>query len=425
VIHIAGTKGKGSTAAYTEKVLRDQGYRTGLFTSPHMISPCERIRINGQPLDENRFATTFWNCYDGLVQSSGENKHGIHFFQLMLIMALHSFCQESVDAAIIEVGIGGRDDVTNFVSPTVTAITLIDYDHTHILGDTLPEIAAQKAGIIKTGIPVITSSYQTPEVLDVIQSVAREKQAPLTVLRNEDYPSIVENALLLGIPGDHQVINAGMGVHLASTFQTATQSSHPEKQSASCDSDCSQEILQSLKDTFWPGRSQVLVLPNSHGAEPTLFIDGAHTQKSIEACVQWFFQHKDSQSTTVLLFNTSHNRDFGALLRTIAELTAKENQTPFDHCIFTNFETGEWTCPEKQPAELQQSMEAAWLELFPSASTFVCRSIPDALEQIRTLSGSVQSQPCQVLATGSLYLAGGILQLLQHTPSPETVQSAA
>lgn len=153
IIHIAGTKGKGSTAAYTEKILRDQGLRTGLFTSPHMISPCERIRINGIPLAEDKFATVFWNCYDRLLRSSDENNHAVHFFQILLVMALQSFCDEKVDAAIVEVGIGGTLDVTNFVSPTVTAITLIDYDHTQILGNTLPEIAAQKAGIIKVSPP--------------------------------------------------------------------------------------------------------------------------------------------------------------------------------------------------------------------------------------------------------------------------------
>jgi folylpolyglutamate synthase len=154
MIHIAGTKGKGSTAAYTERILRDQGYKTGLFTSPHMVSPCERIRINGAPISEEVFTSAFWTCHNHLLRSADENNHDLHFFQILLLMGLSHFSKEQVDVAIIETGVGGRGDVTNFIRPKVCAITLIDYDHMATLGNTLPEIADQKAGIIKVWTPL-------------------------------------------------------------------------------------------------------------------------------------------------------------------------------------------------------------------------------------------------------------------------------
>lgn len=144
LIHIAGTKGKGSTAAYTERILRDKGYKTGLFTSPHLISPCERIRINGQPIDEQTFIDAFL-----ILSESYPKEYPVHFFQMVFMMSLKIFQDQQIDVGIIEVGIGGTGDVTNVITPKVCGITLIDYDHLSLLGSTLPEIAGQKAGIIK------------------------------------------------------------------------------------------------------------------------------------------------------------------------------------------------------------------------------------------------------------------------------------
>lgn len=149
-VHVAGTKGKGTTCAFTESILRGQGLKTGFFTSPHLVSPCERIRINGKPISEEKFEEYFDFCYENL-HNSGKEEHlrELSFFKMTFLMSLKCFLEEKVDVAIIEVGIGGRFDFTNLITPEVCGITLIEFDHVITLGNTISSIAHHKAGIIK------------------------------------------------------------------------------------------------------------------------------------------------------------------------------------------------------------------------------------------------------------------------------------
>lgn len=155
---MAGTKGKGSTSAFIEQILRDQGLTTALFTSPHLISPCERIRINGKSISEEEFTETFYTCYDTLISHPTWIPH---FYGTALLMFLKLVQDKNLDVAIVEVGIGGRFDETNYIIPQVSVLTLIDYDHIDKLGNTLESIAWHKAGIMKVNILSIIKKKKT------------------------------------------------------------------------------------------------------------------------------------------------------------------------------------------------------------------------------------------------------------------------
>lgn len=194
-IHVAGTNGKGSTSHYLAAILQSAGYKTGLYTSPHLKSFTERIRINGEPIPENRvvdFVKDNQNFIETLAPS---------FFELSVGMAYDYFAKEEVDIAIIEVGLGGRLDSTNIITPILSIITNISFDHTDILGNTLPEIAYEKAGIIKQQVPVVISE-RNPETSTVFIDKAKAENAPLYFASDEysvNYIQLNENSIELAI----------------------------------------------------------------------------------------------------------------------------------------------------------------------------------------------------------------------------------
>lgn len=177
-IHIAGTNGKGSTSHMLAAILQRAGYRTGLYTSPHLLDFRERIRIDGD-LVSKRSVADFVNQYQPLIESIQPS-----FFEVTVAMAFDCFAREKVDIAIIETGLGGRLDSTNVINPLLSIITNIGYDHTNMLGNTLQEIAGEKAGIIKPGVPVVIGEWQS-EVADVFEHVASEKKSHLTYASQE------------------------------------------------------------------------------------------------------------------------------------------------------------------------------------------------------------------------------------------------
>ncbi|RBL91563.1 bifunctional folylpolyglutamate synthase/dihydrofolate synthase [Chitinophaga flava] len=192
-IHVAGTNGKGSTSHMLAAILQQAGYKTGLYTSPHLLDFRERIRINGQVAPED-FVVDFTNKMRPYIESISPS-----FFELTVAMAFNYFSQEQVDIAIVEVGLGGRLDSTNVITPELSLITNISFDHKHILGDTLPLIASEKAGIIKAGVPVVISETQ-PEIAYVFRDKAAEMGAPLHFADQEwmvDGSAIVSNHLEL------------------------------------------------------------------------------------------------------------------------------------------------------------------------------------------------------------------------------------
>lgn len=273
VVHVAGTKGKGSTAAMIESVLRSAGHATGLYTSPHLHTFRERIQANGSLIPEPDVAR-----FVELLRRHMGKVPRITTFEAMTALALTWFAEQEIEWAVLEVGLGGRLDATNAVTPVVSVITPISLDHTAILGDTIAQIATEKAGIIKEGVPVV-SAPQTAEALGVIQATCDRLGAPL-VLVGRDWTWEVSSASLDGqvvnvvdrrngaielrllLLGEHQALNATTSLAVLRLLSDM---------GVSIGRDAMREGLQSV---HWPGRFEVL------SRTPLVVVDSAHNGDS-------------------------------------------------------------------------------------------------------------------------------------------------
>ncbi|CAH1272406.1 FPGS [Branchiostoma lanceolatum] len=355
VIHVSGTKGKGSVCAMCESILRSHGYKTGFYSSPHLVQVRERIRINGQPISRDDFSKYFWSCYNRLAQTKDDHNGTMPaYFRFLTLMAFHVFIEEKVDVAVIEVGIGGAYDCTNIVrSPVVCGITSLGLDHLPLLGDTIDKIAWHKAGIIKTGIPAFT--VEQPEgAIEVIVNQAKEVKAPLHLSPSLDLYNWEGREAKLGLPGDHQRINATLALQLCHTWlqrraetqgldsiangelEAMSRSSSEGASSPENEEDKDEDVRvptakpfaiterfaqglagKCVESCLWPGRSQTLKRGNV-----TYYLDGAHTQRSVQVCVKWFretalMEEKkiDGPVARVLLFNVTGDRNPLSLLK--------------------------------------------------------------------------------------------------------------
>eukprot|EP00252_Welwitschia_mirabilis_P025037 TRINITY_DN7673_c0_g1_i1.p1 TRINITY_DN7673_c0_g1~~TRINITY_DN7673_c0_g1_i1.p1 ORF type:complete len:632 (-),score=109.41 TRINITY_DN7673_c0_g1_i1:122-2017(-) len=285
VIHVAGTKGKGSTCAFTECILRSCGFRTGLFTSPHLIDTCERFRLDGLEISQEKFLSYFWWCWDKLKANCTHDVPMPTFFRFVTLLAFKIFIEEKVDVAILEVGLGGTFDATNVVrSPIVCGISSLGYDHMEILGNTLTEIATEKAGILKHGSIAITVP-QPEEAMAVLERKAAELLVPLEVALPLDSSKL--GHLKLSLNGEHQYINAGLAVALCHAWlhRTGYSDDHNEFQNMDGGS-LPKPFIKGLTTTDFPGRSQIIHHPTS--SEIIFYLDGAHTPESMEVCSNWF-----------------------------------------------------------------------------------------------------------------------------------------
>ncbi|XP_072518501.1 folylpolyglutamate synthase, mitochondrial [Salminus brasiliensis] len=328
IVHVTGTKGKGSTCAFTEQILRNYGFRTGFYSSPHLVQVRERIRINGRPIGKDLFTKYFWQVYSRLDET--KDAHGGSmpaYFRFLTILAFHAFLQEKVDVAVIEVGIGGAYDCTNIIRrPWVCGISSLGIDHTSILGDTIEKIAWQKGGIFKPGVPAFTVKQQEGP-MTVLQQRAEETGCPLSVCPElGQYQSSGVEPVKLGLTGLHQRSNASLALQLTHCWlQRRCSTAKPAVTSAaSYEGLCAApafeptpRMLKGLAETEWLGRNQTL----THGSI-TYFLDGAHTTRSMQACVNWFSdaatQHEAKATGSVvrvLLFNATGERDCAAMLK--------------------------------------------------------------------------------------------------------------
>lgn len=250
IIHVSGTKGKGSTCAFVESILRHHGYKTGLFTSPHLVEVRERIKINGKPLPKWNFANYFEEVYTRL-DSTKEN-YSVAFpsyFYFLTIMAFHTFMEENVDVAIMEVGIGGTYDCTNVIKyPSVCGISALGIDHTEILGNTLESIAWHKAGIMKPGIPAFTQ-IQPGNTLDVLYRKAEDMKTSLNVV--PDFSQYNIDHIKLGLAGHHQYANASLALQLAECVMNKNRENKAKAFTVTLNH------INGLKNCVWKGRAQV------------------------------------------------------------------------------------------------------------------------------------------------------------------------
>ncbi|MCE0523294.1 MAG: bifunctional folylpolyglutamate synthase/dihydrofolate synthase [Methylacidiphilales bacterium] len=260
-IHLAGTNGKGSTGVFCESCLRTSGFRVGLYTSPHLVSVRERIQVDRRPISEADFAAGMTEVRRA-VEEMGN--HEATFFELMTTLALWCFGREKVDWVVWETGLGGRLDATNIVRPEMSIITNIGLDHQQYLGESLREIATEKAGIIKPGAPVI-SAVEEGEAAGVIRECAQAAGCALTLVRldrevvdlglrgDKQMARIEGREFALGLIGPHQVFNAACAV------EAMRQCKMPEA-----------AVARGLAGTVWPGRFEIL------SEKPLIVLDGAH-----------------------------------------------------------------------------------------------------------------------------------------------------
>jgi dihydrofolate synthase / folylpolyglutamate synthase len=331
IFHIAGTKGKGSVSAYCESVLRAQGYKVGMYTSPHLEDFSERIQVNGEPISHADIVAIV-NEIKPIIESIPQ----LTTFEITTALALYYFAKRAVDIAVLEVGLGGRLDATNVVTPVISVITSISYDHTYILGNTLTEIATEKAGIIKHGIPVVIAP-QKDEARQVIREIAREHAAPLVEV-GKDFlfasfsRSLKSQTLLvwpktdqalvdkyiesggdqeweptrLTIPllGYHQVENAATAY---AALLTARNEKFPVEDTA---------IRSGFASVSWPGRFEIL------RQDPPVIIDSAHNRDSalkLRLALDDYFPGY----RVLLIFGASEDKDIDGMF---AELMPRVQQ---------------------------------------------------------------------------------------------------
>jgi dihydrofolate synthase / folylpolyglutamate synthase len=276
-VHIAGTNGKGSTAAMMDSILRCAGFRVGLYTSPHLERINERIRIDGAEISDSAFAVTFTEVHAAIeaMLSTGELAAHPTFFECITAMAFLVFAQAEVDYAVLEVGLGGRLDATNIVAPEVSVITQIDFDHENFLGHSIEEIAGEKAGIIEAGVPVV-SAAQNPRALEVIHRRAAALGAPLIEVAERysvdalpetegtyhasirDPTSAWRIELQLPLRGRYQLSNAATAVAAARVLN--------DRGAGISD----RAIGEGLESVRWPGRLEKI------SEHPLVYLDGSH-----------------------------------------------------------------------------------------------------------------------------------------------------
>ena len=325
IVHVGGTNGKGSVSALTAAILQAAGLRTGLYTSPHLLDVTERIRVAGVPVTREALARQAARLGPALDTT------GATFFEALTAVALGAFEEAAVDAAVLEVGLGGRWDATNVGPPLVSVITRIDYDHQEFLGRRLEDIAGEKAGIIRGGVAL--SAAQAPEAMAVVEARCRAVGAPLRVEGRELHvevlasdlgghrlrfrgPGFAYDDMRLALPGLFQPGNAVLAVGAVRAFAEATARPVPEA-----------AVRAGCAGVRWPGRFQIV--PGGRG-RPTLVLDGAHNPGGALALAASLRHHFPGRRLALLL-GVSADKDRAGILKALAPLAARIYLAPADH----------------------------------------------------------------------------------------------
>lgn len=485
VVHITGTKGKGSTSCLCESILRRHyGRRTGLFTSPHLVDIRERIRINGQPVAKAVFGQVYWQVRERLEaydKSNNTNKDYDDdddlpvlpgYFRMLTLMALHTFANylPRLDVIILEVGMGGRYDATNILDTTrrnvVCGVTLLDLDHTRVLGNTLEEIAWEKGGIFqsikgtapKSDIPTdtTTTSEATSDerffvldsniqsVVSVFEKCAKEDNNERKIKLVGSTSKAIPDHVVIGLPGSHQRLNAELAVALSDAVEKLSSSSgKTTRKRKHTDS-----LYEALERATWPGRCQTVPLEGA--TLPTnLRLDGSHTPISLKAGYEWFCEVSISQSTIsttaktnstkrILVFNCSHERNPVELLQLLLPATGA---IPFEKVYFCRSDFARPSAVTKANAEdllkhqgiqvrkdllpdtsttitWQMTLESIWKHLeveakmASPAESIANLTVGKALNLVKTISNDESSSQVEVFAVGSLYIVGSALNAI-------------
>ena len=360
-IHVGGTNGKGSVAAMVERGLRAGGLKTGRYTSPHLDRVEERVAINGQPIDAGTFEAVTAHVLDAIDRAAAAGTLTVPptFFEVSTAIAFEIFKRAGVDVAVVEVGLGGRFDATNVLTPTITAITTIALDHERHLGDTLSQIAFEKAGIAKPGVPLIIG-HLPPEAAARIAKVAREVEAPLidahATTTDRKYPP-----LTLALAGRHQLENAAVAVAILERWSTIVGHLTTDA------------IVTGLTQCEWPARLEWLRLPGNGGE---LLIDAAHNPAGAAALTSYL---QDTGSTKLpIVFAAMADKDLASMIRALAPIASAFIATTVPHARARSAEqlAAEIRRLTTVPVEAAASPEAAVARaLEPAGRAVACGSI--------------------------------------------------
>lgn len=350
-VHVAGTNGKGSVSAMIERGLREAGFKTGLFTSPHLVSPAERIQVNGAPISEPDFLAALQ-----AVEDASDPEDHPTYFETITAMAFWHFAKVGVERLVLEVGLGGRLDATNVVDPLLSVITPVDLDHQQYLGNTLLEIAREKAGIIKPGRPVVLAPQHEeamPAFIGDIEHVSDWSVSDL-VLRPDGCSYIATRGsqalhIECPLPGGHQVTNS-----LTAATALLRLGVTPEA---------------GIARTKWPGRLEIV----SH--EPLIYLDGAHNPAAAARLKEFIDTHFPGRPIW-LVFGVMRDKDVSGITSQLFPLAEK--------VILTR-------------AQQDRSLEPEKI----AAGSIVTQSVPEALSLLRTAP-----KDAVIFITGSLFVVG-------------------
>ena len=392
-VHIAGTKGKGSTAAMISQTLIAAGYRTGLFTSPHLHTLRERIRIDGAMISEADFAALVTELKPIVESANKQAAFGeLTTFEILTAVVFAYFKKNRVDFQVLEVGLGGRLDATNVVKPDICIITSLSLDHTEILGDSVAKIAAEKAGIIKPGC-IVVNAPQVDEAAQVIKQVCHQQRADLIQLGQDVtwhktsgdlhgqtltvFTKSGHYDLTIPLLGNHQLENAATAV-------AATEALVSLETSIS-----SQNIAQGLSQVSWPGRLQIL------NREPTVVVDGAHNAYSMSKLVEAVKEYFDYKRCFVI-FGTSCDKDISGMVQELESLS--------NHIIITS---------SSHPRAASISLLAEKFNR-PGVKAMPVENVMEALS--KALSSAKKTD--LILITGSLFVVAEAIDYITKARAP-------
>ncbi|RAL09340.1 bifunctional folylpolyglutamate synthase/dihydrofolate synthase [Aspergillus homomorphus CBS 101889] len=418
IVHVTGTKGKGSTCAFTRSILHAHGLRTGfpkrvgLYTSPDLQCIRERIQIDDRPVTEALFTKYFFEVWEKLMpgpsgqglQNSADTRQP-RYLQFLALLAFHTFIRENVEAAVFETHHGGEFDATNVIqNPVVTGITSLGLDHVAQLGPTIENIAWHKAGIFKPGAPAF-SLPQEAGPAEIMRARAAERNTTLNFVPPN--PNLPHNSRVLG--ASVQRLNCSLAVELAKAFVKAKRPDHTIE---------SEDISAAVRNFSWVGRFEII-----EDGPCQWFLDGAHNTLSLRQAAEWFFDNTKSsgvQRGRVLIFSHfSENRDGLDLVEYLAQALSELDAMP-DHVIFTTYNEREdgstridktLKAPEKPFPDLCSIYSTRWKEFDSQATVSTTETIEEAIKAAKSISA--QHGGIHVLVTGSLHLVGGALNILR------------
>jgi dihydrofolate synthase/folylpolyglutamate synthase len=410
IVHVAGSKGKGSTSAMMASILGQAGYRTGLFTSPHLSDTEERIQIDNIPISHEELAALMTDvkpCVERMDRRRPAGSSGVTFFEIATAMGMLHFQRRRTDIVVLEVGLGGRFDATNVCRPMVSIITSISFDHTQQLGNTLAKIAMEKAGIVKPGRPAV-SGVAVREARDVIEAICRQRGARLAEVgvdfhfsheparitadqRQSPKVTVATRrrrwpAMELGLLGAHQAANAALAV--AAVEELRAQGLHIADQA----------VAMGLAGVQWPARLEVL------GSRPLVVLDCAHNVASARALVETLEQSfppipgpRASANGTMpgrrsLIFASSNDKDLSGMLATLAPHFAQAYVTRFSN-------------PRSAPPETLLSL---WQRVSERPAS-VHATAHDALQAARAAATADDL----ICIAGSVFLAGELRPVIR------------